>query len=188
MGGLGSGRFRYDKGKATVLNHRQVDIRKLKAWGYLRPGHVFHLTWKSHPPVSIWGLCDDRQVVFSLDRPDPKRSGQTYPVGLITTPCHMGGNRPWFLCPTLGCGRRVAILYGGPVFQCRLCCNLVYPSQRETNVERSTRRATAIRDKMGWRASILEGCGPRPKGMHRQTYDRLCAEYRMHAANVLKAF
>lgn len=38
---------------------------------------------------------------------------ESYPVGLDTTPCHLGGERSWFLCPARGCGKRVAILYGG---------------------------------------------------------------------------
>ena len=38
---------------------------------------------------------------------------ERYPVFLDTTLCHIGGERHWFLCPARGCGRRVAILYGG---------------------------------------------------------------------------
>ena len=46
---------------------------------------------------------------------------QNYPVWLDWTPCHFGGERPWFRCPAMGCGRRVAILYGGRIFACRHC-------------------------------------------------------------------
>jgi hypothetical protein len=52
-------------------------------------------------------------------------------VGIERTPCHVGGSRPWFICPALGCGRRVAILYGGGIFACRLCFQLAYASARE---------------------------------------------------------
>jgi len=55
--------------------------------------------------------------------------------------CNLGGHRPWFLCPLKTCGRRVAILYDGPVFACRHSFELVYKSQRETVVDKAIRRA-----------------------------------------------
>jgi hypothetical protein len=40
---------------------------------------------------------------------------EEYPVRVVQTPCNLGGSRPWFICPVLGCGRRVAILYEGGI-------------------------------------------------------------------------
>jgi hypothetical protein len=37
----------------------------------------------------------------------------------------------WFICPAVGCGRCVAILYGGGIFACRHCYRLAYASSRE---------------------------------------------------------
>ncbi|MBC7324960.1 MAG: hypothetical protein H5T99_06565, partial [Moorella sp. (in: Bacteria)] len=34
-----------------------------------------------------------------------------YRVPLAYTPCNYGGERPWFVCPGRGCGRRAAKLY-----------------------------------------------------------------------------
>ena len=50
-------------------------------------------------------------------------------AGVFTsTPCHFGGERLWFQCPTPGCHRRAAKLYlGARVFACRRCYNLAYP-------------------------------------------------------------
>ena len=81
--------------------------------------------------------------------------------------------RPWFLCPALGCNRRVAILYGGAIFACRHCYKLAYKSQSETNVNRATRRADKIRDNLKWEPGILNGEGLKPKGMHWRIFERL---------------
>lgn len=52
-----------------------------------------------------------------------------YIVPVIWTPCHYGGQRPWFLCPNRNCGRRVTKLYGGKYFLCRKCQGFWYDSQ-----------------------------------------------------------
>lgn len=90
----------------------------------------------------------------------------------------MGGERHWLLCPARGCGRRVAVLYGGAIFACRHCYRLAYPPQREKPGDRAARRADRIRDKMGWPGGILEGGDwGKPKGMHWRTYERFCREH-----------
>ena len=102
---------------------------------------------------------------------------ESYPIYLDWTACHLGGQRPWFLCPARGCGRRVAILYGGGIFACRHCYQLAYPSQRETGYDRMARRADRIRDKLGWEPGILNGNGWKPKGMHWNTFEKLTAQH-----------
>lgn len=56
-----------------------------------------------------------------------ERARQTVPLTHSQGP--RGGKRLWFVCPT--CRRRVGVLYhqNGLPFRCRICCNLVYPSQ-----------------------------------------------------------
>lgn len=73
-----------------------------------------------------------------------------YPVTLEWTSLHFGGRRAWFLCPARGCGRRVAVLYGGSTFACRYCHKLVYECQRETADDRAMRRADTIRRRLKW--------------------------------------
>jgi hypothetical protein len=99
------------------------------------------------------------------------------PVYLEWTPCNLGGRRAWFLCPARGCGRRVAILYGGSIFACRHCHKLAYQCQRETDDDRAMRRADTIRRRLGWEPGILNGGGGKPKGMHWRTFERMKAEY-----------
>lgn len=76
-----------------------------------------------------------------------------------------------------GCGRRVAILYGGRIFACRNCHKLAYPSQREDDSDRAARRADRIRAKLGWEPGILNGTGWKPKGMHWDTFQQLNAQH-----------
>lgn len=100
-----------------------------------------------------------------------------YPVFLEWTDCHLGGKRAWFRCPAKGCGRRVAILYGGAIFACRRCHRLAYESQREAGYDRMARRADRLRDKLGWEPGILNGNGIKPKGMHWRTFELLKAKH-----------
>jgi len=100
------------------------------------------------------------------------------------TACNLGGQRLWFRCPARGCGRRVAILYGGGIFACRHCYKLAYPSQREPSYGRARLRADRIRAKLGWKADILNGGGVKPKGMHWRTFMRLLAEYEANVEQV----
>jgi len=99
-------------------------------------------------------------------------------VPLSWTACNFGGERPWFLCPGTGCGRRVAILYGpGCYFLCCHCYDLVYESQRESAMHRALHRAQDIRRQLGGSANMMEPFPEKPKGMHGSTYERLWWEH-----------
>ena len=66
---------------------------------------------------------------------DAEWKDEHYAVRIVHTPCNLGGWRAWFICPAVGCGRRVAILYGGGIFACRHCYQLAYASSREDAVD-----------------------------------------------------
>ena len=102
---------------------------------------------------------------------------ESYPVHLDWTAAPVGGKRPWFQCPAEGCGRRVAILYGGGIFACRHCYRLTYASQREVDYYRMVRRADKLRDKLGWEPGFLNPPGEKPKGMHGRTFERLTSQH-----------
>ncbi len=102
---------------------------------------------------------------------------EQYPVRILRTQCSLGGSRAWFLCPAIGCGRRVAILYGGAIFACRHCYHLAYASSHEDECDRATRRADRLRARLGWEPGILNGEGDKPKWMRWRTFGRLSAEY-----------
>jgi hypothetical protein len=99
-------------------------------------------------------------------------------VPLEWTACNFGGERPWFICPGAGCGRRVAVLYGpGRYFLCRHCYDLCYESQREDKTHRALRRAQKIRKRLEGSANMMEPFPERPKGMHLKTYMRMFREH-----------
>jgi len=100
------------------------------------------------------------------------------PTRIVWMPCRFGGARPYFVCSGvingIVCNRRVAKLYGaGPYFLCRHCHRLAYASQREDRYDRALRRADKIRMRLGGEPGIASVFPARPKGMHRETYERL---------------
>jgi hypothetical protein len=178
MGGYGSGR---QWGKATTSDMRQLDIRKLQRDGLLIPGYAFvwHWTRNGEEVASIQMRTEvDRVILYYRSRSNGGEwQPMEYPAYLEWTPCNLGGRRAWFVCPARGCGRRVAILYGGSIFACQHCHKLAYACQRETDDDRAMRRADTIRRRLGWEPGILNGDGGKPKGMHWRTFERLKAEH-----------
>jgi hypothetical protein len=187
MGGVGSGNwYRFDK-KTTTGECHSVDVRYLHREGLLKLGRWFSLRW------SRAGRETDsiRGAVQGSDRPERvlllyrHRSGAgaewedvQESVSLEWSACHFGGERPWFVCPGAGCGRRAAILYGpGRYFLCRHCYDLVYESQRENGMSRALRRAQGIRKRLDGSANMTKPFPAKPKGMHWETYERLWWEH-----------
>jgi len=178
MGGYGSGRSY--SGRDTTSSYRQIDVRRWHRSGLLESGHFFSSQWSHGGAVvaSISARTETGCVMLSYNH--CKNGGvwqsEEYPVWLEWTRCNYGGRRPWFLCPARGCGRRVAILYGGSIFACRQCYGLAYDSQREPPHDRALRRAQAIQVKLGGLPGMANAFPPKPKGMHWLTYQRLRAE------------
>ena len=183
MGGFGSGRGQ--RGKDTTGDMRPLDIRKLQRDGLLTPGRAFGWQWNvcGREVFSIQARSEAERLI--LNYRTRSRGGEwqpkEYPVYLEWTNCTLGGRRPWFLCPTNGCGRRVAVLFGASIFACRHCQKLAYECQRETDDDRAARRADTIRRRLGWGAGIANPEGGKPKGMHWRTFVRLKAEYSVYA-------
>ncbi len=181
MGGMGSGRRWHFGANDTTDDYRSIDVRRWRRDGLLTPHQSSGWQWSRHGKVvaSIRVRTEHDHVILTYRH----RSGgsdwqdESYPVYLDWTECNLGGQRPWFLCPARGCGRRVAILYGGAIFACRHCYRLAYPSQRERDDDRAARRADRIRERLGWEPGILNGNGLKPKGMHWRTFERLTAEH-----------
>lgn len=159
MGGPGSSnRWRYGS-KSSTDDYRAVDVRRWARVGMLRPGYWGGWQWTRNGEVvaSIRMRAEEDRVIFIYRH----RSGgeewkdEEYPVRIVRTPCNLGGTRPWFICPALGCGRRVAILYGGGIFACRHCYQFAYASARDDAGDRATRRADRIRARLGWEPGTL---------------------------------
>ena len=186
MGGFNSGNH---GGKSCTTDMRALDVRKVQREGLLRPGHSFGWNWtRGGETIASINIKVDNGGV-TLDYRNRPHGGEwqamKYPVPLAWTACHYGGQRAWWLCPAVGCGRRVSVLYGGAVFACRHCQRLAYKSQRETPDDRATRRADKLRDRLGWEAGILNGAGDKPKGMHWQTFWRMQTSHDAHVMQAL---
>jgi len=185
MGGPGSGnRWRYGT-KSSTDEYRRLDVRRWAREGMLRPGYWGGWQWTRNGEVvaSIRMRAEANRVILTYRhcRDGEDWKDEEYPVRIARTPCHLGGSRPWFICPALGCGRRVAILYGGGIFACRHCYQLAYASTREDAGDRATRGADRIRARLGWAPGILNGHGDKPKWMRWRTFDRLTEEHDRHA-------
>jgi len=180
MGGFGSGRRLQSKN--TTNDYRQLDIRKLQREGLLKPGRFFSRQWisgnKIIATINVHSEINKITLSYKHKSYGNEWKDVSYTVWLDWTWCNYGDWRAWFLCP--GCGRRVAILYGGATFACRHCYKLAYPCQRETALDRVARRVNRIRRRLGWKEDILNPNGDKPKGMHWNTFERLT-----HQHNVL---
>ena len=175
MGGFGSGRR---SGRDVTADYRSLDVRELNRAGVLTPGWCGGWCWyrrsEKRAEIGIEVTEASVRLRYTLTT-GGERNDHDDSVGLVRTPCHYGGFRVWFLCPS--CARRVAILYGGAKFVCRHCRDLAYPVQRETDNDRVIRRADTIRKRLGWGAGILNPTGWKPKGMRWATFWRLWEEY-----------
>ena len=179
MGGYGSGK---QFGASCIEDHLAVDVRQWQREGLLMDGSNFNSTWsRAGKEIGNMGVrTENGQVIlsYSWQKNDGETGTLDYPVVLQTTFCHYGGVRYWFICPAVGCGKRVAKLYlGQKYFACRHCCRLVYKSQRETKSDRGYRGAGKIRNKLAWPPGIINPPGDKPKGMHWKTYYRLLAKH-----------
>jgi hypothetical protein len=184
MGGRGSGRrWRYDAHN-TTSDYRALDVRRWQRDGLLTtPGRSFGWQWTHGTEVAaaIQVRAEVGRVIliYRYRRGGGDWKDEIYPVGLDWTPCHLGGQRPWFRCPAQGCARRVALLYlgGSGIFACRHCYRLAYVSQRERASGRVFRRADRIRSRLGWPIGVANPCGCKPMGMHWSTYERLVEQH-----------
>jgi len=181
MGGVNSGRRWRIDAKETTDDYRSIDVRRLNRENLLSSGLSYELQWlqRGKKMASLKIRTEKHTLVLKhrWDRGGGNREEQCYPVELAYTRPNLGGERPWFLCPQDGCGKRVALLYGGSKFACRDCHKLAYPSQREFDFDRAARRADRVRTKMEWQAGFLNGYGMKPKGMHWRTFERLVGEH-----------
>ncbi len=181
MGGIGSGRRWHLYAKDTTSDYLSIDVRRWQRDGLLKPDQWFGWQWKSYGEVAasiqVYAKKDRVTLMYRYQRNGGDWKDESYPVYLDWTECHLGGKRPWFLCPASGCGQRVALLYLGGIFACRHCYQLAYQSQRAPPHERAAHRADRIREKLGWEPGIVNGKGWKPKGMHCTTFERLTKEH-----------
>ncbi len=162
MGGLWSGK-RWSK-KPVVEGCTSLDTADLKRMKLLVPGTKNRegtLHWqrgeKRESSISYTLSIGDKDGTFRFQYcvGDAKES-LDYVVQLVTTGCHLGGTRWWFICPLVKndvrCDRRVRKLYlRGKYFGCRHCHGLAYSSSQQSDTRvyaalRTDRNVTAFSD------------------------------------------
>lgn len=183
MGGYGSGR---NNGYSCTDDYRSIDIRRWQRDGEIVPGNYLNWNWtvngKSVASIGVKVETGQVRLIYKYQKNEDDWESLDYPVLLHTTHCHYGGERYWFICPALDCGRRAAILYlAGKYFACRHCYHLAYQCQREDSSDRLMRKADKIRVKLKWAPGIANPNGTKPKGMHWKTFDRLQAKQNSYA-------
>lgn len=171
MGGYGSGRRCASELETT---YRKLDIRLLSREGALAAGCECSVRWNGGEgalaQLRIHACEGQLHFRYGADLQNGGWSEVVVCVGLTWTRCNYGGRRPWFLCPRGGCGRRVAILYGGSDFVCRTCRRLTYETQRVPPASRSLERAQRLRVRLGGSVDMTQPFPARPRGMHFLTY------------------
>lgn len=164
--------------KTTTDGLMQIDIRQLIKQGAIKPGGASTLSWSKggeytgHASYAV--TANDSITLQYLRLINSEWLSVNESIQLTSTSCHLGGSRQWFLCPH--CAKRIAILYFTDTrFSCRHCHTLSYQSQNETVADRQRRKARKIRVKLGASSSLFMPVLDRPKGMHYNKFDRLCA-------------
>jgi hypothetical protein len=189
MGGSGSGRH-WSTVRGTTSECPSLDVRRLQRGRLLLPGQSFPYEWtrsgKKVASVQVTTYEDRIELAYDHVGAGAGRQGERYCYSVLLEwlPCNYGGRSAWFRCPAIGCGRRVAILYGKGPFACRHCHRLAYPSQRQLAYWRAVSRARAIRQRLGGTANLCEPFPAKPKGMHWQTYGSLFREHETAKAAV----
>ncbi len=180
MGGPGSGNAYRWGAKASTGACDRFDVTGLYRGGWLRPGAVGSARWERGGRVTSsigWAVVGEDGAATAVELRYAAGGEEVRTrVALAWTACYFGGQRPWFVCPGAGCGRRAAVLYGGRFFRCRRCHGLAYESTRQSPGERALGKAQRIRVRLGGTANMLEPFPSRPKGMHRRTYERVARE------------
>lgn len=164
--------------KDTPDDYRRLSMTSLKRDGCLNIGSSFNWIWsrQGQKVASIRLVVEDRytlRLAYQTSRQGADPVQHSYTVAIDWTPCHLGGERPWFRCPD--CGKRVLHLYGGARFICRHCLRLNYQSQQASKRNRPIDRAWELRRRLGCDAGPFDFPAEyirRPKGMHRKTFAR----------------
>jgi hypothetical protein len=175
-------------GKTTVESCRCIDVLDWHRRGCLRSPRRFSWAWRQDGErVASINVETERHRVTLKYRSRPYGgdwAGAKQRIPVAWTPCRFGGDRPWFICSVYAngtyCGRKVTKLYNaGGLFACRHCSRLAYACQQESTHLRGLWKAQKIRMRLGGSANMLEDFPEKPKGLHWQTYERLC---RVHDA------
>jgi hypothetical protein len=164
---------------------RSIDVNRLQRDGCLKPGSHCEKYWiggrEQIASIILRAEADCLHLTLRVRIGGGGWEDVTETVDIVRVPCRFGGTRPYFMCPGvvngIACGRRVAKLYGPQrYFLCRHCYRLAYASQSQDELGRLQRRANKAKRRLGVDPETATEFPPRPKGMWRRTYERLCEQ------------
>jgi hypothetical protein len=185
MGGQGSGHFSWRRSRRDLVEHALVlDMAALNQDRRLIPGTEMIGRWQAASALGGRTMTvtydgnltnlDEATLYISFWA---RSMEQCQTLRLAATRPRLGGVRLWFVCPVTGRQARALYLPEGQVrFASREAYRLSYRSQGESDLFRRITRAQNIRARLGGNLSIYAPFPPRPRGMHRRTYERLRAE------------
>lgn len=170
MGGYGSGRPEEWPRKKVTEDFSRLNVFALRRMGLLQPGKegAFEF-WNDGAFERVETVAHAGGLALYFRR-EGQFTSQT--IEVECTSCHYGGERPWFLCPEDGCGKRIAhLLFIDGRFICRVCRGRSYASQKKSKMARAFSQGRKIRKRLG---GIFNTCldpfPDKPKGMHWKTY------------------
>jgi len=161
MGGYGSTRWNSHYKKTAVEDCRKLTMRVIHSF-IRRGGRSGNLNWSQggEPMGSIgyrvigYEEPESLRLIYTVTKhATGEKKDFDYPVQLAKSPLPWGGYRFWFLCPAVGCGRRVSVLYLpflAEYFACRHCYRLSYRSRQDGYTDRYfySMMADMMQDKM----------------------------------------
>ena len=168
MGGYGSGRR---SNKPKVEECISLDSNQLSKDGCLKNGWNGSKFWsRNGAKISSIGMRATANFLHLGYRSDRHGSVAQH-VRIEHFSCQFGGSRAYFRCE---CDRRVIKLYCiSKLFLCRHCNGIFHGSKNESRWDRSLRRRTKYRRRMGGDASRDAHEIPKPKGMWWRTFHLL---------------
>jgi hypothetical protein len=173
MGEFGSGGWNAT-GRPTTAECFWLNVNVLNRTGALTSGLSSTCQWsrdgENAGEVGIYAGPNNITLTYNSRVGGGDWNSHRQRIAISWEPCRLGGERPYFHCPS--CGRRVLQLYVRGQFFCRHCHGLSYPSQRERESDRAQRKANHIRKRLGGEPG-WQNIPARPKGMHKRTYERL---------------
>jgi hypothetical protein len=178
------------RGRGRCDDLPAIDIRNSYHRALIdQPGS--RISWRFNrngKPLCNFDTVSVTNHILLTDATDPARP-ETILVSLLRTPCHYGGTRPWFECPSCR-GRCAKLYFRNGHFRCRKCHGLGYRSQLVARGDRPRLIAHRIRRSLGGSSSLFLPFPAKPPRMHWRTYDSIRekgARIEARAFAVLKA-
>jgi len=148
MGGYGSTRWGWHSKATTVEECRSIEVarwvrediiapdtRRLGCWAWMN-SYTGERTASLGYEVDTRGRPPWVRLFYTVTPWGGEPVDYDYKIQLVTTRPNFGGQRWWFVCPLLGCGRRVLKVYlppSGRYYGCRQCYRLTYESSQESH-------------------------------------------------------